>query len=293
MIRWALLLLVLAAPVWAEEGASFDGTLLAIHTHGVMRIGYRESAPPFSSRGRDLIPVGFSIELCREVAADVAEALHLDLLEPGSPDWRTGLRVNYIPVSAEARLPMVIEGQIDIECGATTANAERAKTVAFSPVFFLAGTKLLVPARSPVRSVADLAGRTVAAGIGTTNADVMRRVLPPTARLVTPDIEGAYRLVAEGGADAMASDDVLLAGLVIAHRDVDRLRIAGDYLSYEPYALTFRRDDPAFAALVRASFARIAASDRLQRLYDQWIGRPLALPIGPHLAEIYRALSEP
>ena len=69
----------------------------------------------------------------------MARVLNRDLLEVDAPAWQTGVRIVYVPVAADERLPKVISGAIDLECGSTTANAERAKTVAFSPIFFLAG----------------------------------------------------------------------------------------------------------------------------------------------------------
>jgi len=72
----------------------------------------------------------------------------------------------------------------------------------------------------------------------------------------------------------------------------------GDYLSYEPYAIALRRDDPAFADLVRDSFARMASEGTLNRLYARWLidrlpnGETLNVPMSPHLAEIYRALGQ-
>ena len=89
--------------------------------------------------------MGFSLDLCHGIAEDVARTLNRDLLEADAPAWQTGVRIVYVPVTADARLPKVISGALDLECGSTTANAERARTVAFSPVFFLAGTKLMVP----------------------------------------------------------------------------------------------------------------------------------------------------
>lgn len=298
MIRAVLLLLAgLTGQARAEDSdtPALAGTLQVVHDRGVLRIGYRESAPPFSSTGPagrpiGFSPIGFSIELCREVAADVAATLHQDLLEPGASAWQKGVRLQYIPVPPDQRLPMVMSGQIDLECGSTTANAERARSVGFSPVFFLAGTKLLVYTDSPILTPGDLAGHAAAAAAGTTNAELLRRVLPPTAKLLPPTIEAAYQMVLSGTADAMASDDVLLAGLIQSHSDGTRLTIVGDYLSYEPYALAFRHNDPAFAAVARASSARLAGSGRLERLYDEWVGGPLGLPMGPHLAEMYRGL---
>src|SRR5262249_48041899 len=157
--------------------------------------------------------------------------------------------------AAEDRLPRIVSGAIDLECGSTTANAERAKTVAFSPVFFLSGTKLMVPSKSGVTSYRALAGRTVVVGAGTTNAEAMRhladRVSPPIAVVETPNLDNAYEMLAAGKADAFASDEILLAGYIATRPDGANFAIAGDYLSYEPYAIVLRRDDPAFADLVK------------------------------------------
>ena len=217
------------------------------------------------------------------------------------------MRLAYVPVAADARLPSITSGAIDLECGSTTANAERARTVAFSPVFFLAGTKLMAPLEAPagkaVASYRDLAGRTVVVGAGTTNAAVMRRlagtVAPPVTVVEAPGLEAAYEMLVAGKADAFASDDVLLAGLRATHPDGSRFGIVGDYLSFEPYAIMIRRDDPAFADLVRGSFERMAGEGTLARLYDRWLtrrlptGETLNLPMSPQLAEMYRALGQP
>ena len=139
-----------------------------------------------------------------------------------------------------------ISGALDLECGSTTANAERARTVAFSPVFFLAGTKLMVPLGRhrghQGASYRDLAGRTVVVGAGTTNAEVMRRlagsVSPPIAVMEANGLDAAYGMLAAGTVDAFASDDILLDGFIATRPDGGRFGIVGDYLSYEPYAIT-------------------------------------------------------
>lgn len=182
------------------------------------------------------------------------------MLRPG----RREVRIVYVPVSADVRVPMVASGAVDLECGSTTATEARARAraVAFSPVFFLAGTKLLAPAGSILALVAELAGRTVVVGAGTTNAEVMRRLAARAAPAFTvaeePTLDGAYARLAAGQADAFASDDILLAGMVTTQPDGGRFRIVGDFLSYEPYAVMLRRDDPAFGDLVRGSFGRMA-----------------------------------
>jgi ABC-type amino acid transport substrate-binding protein len=292
----------------AEEGDTLTGTLKTIHDRGTILIGYRETALPFSFLNKARQPVGFSVDLCHGIAEDVARTLNSDLLEPDAPAWQTGVRIVLVPVTADARLPKIISGELDLECGSTTANAERARSVAFSPVFFLAGTKLMVSLKgsstgSKILSYRDLAGRKVAVGAGTTNAAVMHRlagsVSPPITVTEAPDLGAAYDLLATGKADAMASDDILLSGFAATRADGRRFTIVGDYLSYEPYAITLRRDDPAFASLVHASFERMASEGILNRLYTKWLvgrlpsGASLNLAISPHLAEIYRSLGQP
>jgi glutamate/aspartate transport system substrate-binding protein len=291
----------------AEEGDLLIGTLRTIQGRGTILIGYRESAVPFAFTNKAGQPIGFSIDLCHGIAEDVARTLNADLLEPDAPAWQKGVRITYVPISADERLPKVVSGAIDLECGSTTANNERAKTVAFSPVFFLAGTKLMVPQAGPgdrtASSYRDLAGKTVVVSSGTTNADVIKRlaptVSPPIKVIETPDIASAYTMLAQGKADGFASDDILLSGILAAHPQDRRFRIVGDYLSYEPYAITLRRGDPQFADLVQQSFQRMAEDGTLGRRYARWLtdqlpnGQRLNLQMSPHLAEMYRALGQP
>lgn len=285
------------------EDAVLTGTLKAIHDRGAILIGVRDSSIPFSFLNKARQPVGFSVDLCRGIAADVAAALNRDLLEPEAPAWQTGVRIVLVPVAPEERLPKVVSGAVDLECGSTTATVARAKTVAFSPVFFLAGTKLLVPGDSGVSSWRDLAGKTVAVSAGTTNGEVMKtlasRVTPALSVVEAPGLPAAWEALAAGRADAFASDDILLAGLLATRPDGARFRIVGDYLSFEPYAIAFRRDDPDFEALVKQSFGRMAEEGTLHALYNRWFmarlptGETLNLPMSPQLAEMFRALGEP
>jgi glutamate/aspartate transport system substrate-binding protein len=162
---------------------------------------------------------------------------------------------------------------------------------------------LLTPLAGPVRSYRDLAGRTVAVSAGTTNASVMQhvagKVTPAIEVTEVPSLNAAYDLLVVGKAAAFASDDILLAGFIATRPDGQRFGIVGDYLSFEPYAIAFRRDDPQFKELVKQSFARMASEGTLGRLYNRWLvdrlptGETLNVPMSPYLSEMYRALGQP
>jgi hypothetical protein len=64
-------------------------------------------------------------------------------------------------------------------------------------------------------------------------------------------------------ADAFATDDVLLYGFIAMAKNASDMKVVGEYLSYDPYGLVYRRDDPAFAAVVERTFARMASERQL------------------------------
>ncbi len=302
----ALALLALCAGgVARAQDVILSGTLKTINERGTILIGYRDTAPPFSFLNPGKQPVGFSVDICHNIAEDVAAQLNRDLVEADAPAWQTGVRIAYVPIAADERLAKLTSGAIDLECGSTTANAERAKVISFSPVFFLAGTKLMVPlinGRPSIASYRALAGKSIVVGTGTTNAVTVKRlaatVSPPIKVVETPNLDAAYNMLAAGTAEAFASDDILLAGYLATRPDGKRFGIVGDYLSYEPYAIGLRKDDPQFTVLVRDTFARLASAGTLNRLYNRWLvdrlpnGEQLNVPMSPALAGMYQALGQ-
>jgi glutamate/aspartate transport system substrate-binding protein len=206
-------------------------------------------------------------------------------------------------VTSESRIPAVTSGRIDIECGSTTNNLERQKLVSFSPTLFVSGTKLLVRNGSPVRSFRDLAGRKVAVTAGTTNEKTLRELAAKfkidTTLLVAPDHAASFALLASGAVDAFATDDVLLYGLLAQHRAQGEYTVIGDFLSYDPYGLMFRKGDAPLAALVDATFRALAEDGEIERRYKRWFlqklptGESLNLPMSPQLDGIVQMLASP
>ena len=273
----------------AEE---LTGTLKKVHDTGTVVIGYRESSIPFSylnSRGE---PIGYSIDLGRAIVDGISNEL----------DGQT-LKVRFVPVTPESRISAVVNGEIDLECGSTTNNAQRQKQVAFSPVMFVAGTKLLVKRDSNIQSFHDLNGKTVVVTAGTTNEEAMHRLSDKfsiSMHLITGiDHEESYEQLATGKADALAGDDVLLYGLIAKNRTSQNFMVIGEFLSYDPYGIMFRKDDPQLATVVQRIFQEMAQSRDLEYTYKRWFlsklpsGETLNLPMSAQLQEIFRALGAP
>jgi glutamate/aspartate transport system substrate-binding protein len=281
-----------AAAQEAARVAALACTLKKVKDTGTLTLGYRESSLPFSYLNRRQQPIGYAIDLCREIGEEVST--ELDGME---------VRLAFVPVTPANRLLKVTSGEIDLECGSTTGNVQRRKEVAFSPVFFVAGTKLMVPKSSAVQSYRDFAGKTVVVTAGTTNEAALR-ALSDKQKLgmnivAAPDHAQSLDMLVAGKAEAFATDDVLLYGFIATSAAARNMKVVGEYLSYDPYGLVYRRDDPDFAAVVDRAFARMAAERRLAELYNKWFlrrlptGETLNLPISPQLEEMFRMLGQP
>jgi ABC-type amino acid transport substrate-binding protein len=239
-----------------------------------VHLGYRESSPPFSFLDQSNRPIGYSLELCEAVVEEI-----------GAEVDDANLKIEYVKVTSDDRIPAVIEKKIDLECGSTTANAERAKQVAFSPLMFVAGTKLMVPKASGVSAVTDLKGKTVVVTKGTTNEQAMHNADKKLSLglniVASPDHEQSYQMLVDGKADAFATDDILLYGLIARHKSQDKFRVTGDYLSYDPYGIMFRKGEPQLTAAVERTFRKLGSNHDLIPLYNKWfVSR---LPTGERL----------
>src|ERR1700709_1862688 len=151
---------LLATPALAQTsgGQGASPTLANTKNPHTVRLGYRESSPPFSFLDHSNRPIGYSLELCEAVVDEIG--VEVD---------DANLKIEHVKVTSDDRIPAVVQNKIDLECGSTTANAERARQVAFAPRMFVAGTKLMVPKTSTIAVPADLKGKIVVVTKGTTN----------------------------------------------------------------------------------------------------------------------------
>ena len=285
----ACLLATPAAAQTASEGLS--PTLANIKKTHVVRLGYRESSPPFSFLDHSNRPIGYSLELCEAIVEEIG--VEVD---------DANLKVEYVKVTPDDRIPAVTDNKIDLECGSTTANAERAKLVAFSPLMFVAGTKLMVPKASTITAPTDLKGKTVVVTKGTTNEQAMHNVDKKFSLglnfVVSPDHEQSYQTLVDGKADAFATDDILLYGLIARHKTQGSFKVTGEYLSYDPYGIMFRKGEPQLKAVVERTFRKLGSGRDLIPLYNKWFvgrlptGERLGVSISPQLEEAFKALDD-
>ena len=289
-LAWLLLIAASSALAQTEEApVELTGTLAKVRAAGAVTIAYRESSVPFSYLSPRREPIGYSIELCRKLAEAMGEEVGREL------------ELKWLPVTSESRIEAIVSGRADLECGSTSSNLERQKQVAFSPIIFVAGTKLLVKRGSAIRSYRNLSGKTVVVTAGTTNEKAMQEIarrFKIDFRLTTArDHAESYAELESGKADAFASDDVLLYGLVAERKAQAQFQVVGEFLSYDPYGIMFRKGDAQLADLVQRAFHDLAEDGEIERQYTRWFlqrlpsGQAVNLPMSPQLETLIRAMA--
>lgn len=265
----------LSAGAMADEvDSSF--VLKRIKERGVVNMGHREASVPFSYIGDDGKPKGYSVDLCHKIVEAIKVSAE-------SPD----LKINYVPVTSQTRIALMANGTIDLECGSTTHNLTRQKQVDYLATTFITGTKIASKKGSGITELEDLDGKVIALSLGTTNEKAIKRVAEEKGLnikyVMVKDHPQGWLNLENGRADAYASDDVLLYGLISKSKNPDDFQVTGRFLSYDPYGIMVPHDDSTYRRLGDVVLADMMRSGEMQEIYDTWfnpgptdIGMPIS-----------------
>jgi ABC-type amino acid transport substrate-binding protein len=258
----ALLALVLPGLVCAQ---TLDGTLKKIRDSRTITIGHRSDALPFSYVGDNKQPAGYSVELCKRVAASIGRQIKV---QP--------LAIQWVATTSQNRLDLVRARKIDMECGSTTATLSRMEQVDFSSPIFVDTTGLLIRKAAGASNFAGLAGKKIAVIKGTTNEKALgtamkRQGVKANVVTVQNREEGIAALEA-GSVDAFAGDKVLLHGLARKVKDPSQYGVLDEDLGFEPYAIVLPRGDAAFRLAVNRALGQIFKSDAIVGIFRSTFG---------------------
>ncbi|HCS07379.1 MAG TPA: amino acid ABC transporter substrate-binding protein [Pseudomonas sp.] len=266
LLAAAITAALISTPVFAAE---LTGTLKKIKESGTITLGHRDSSIPFSyiadASGK---PVGYS----HDVQLAIVEGLkkQLDMQD---------LKVKYNLVTSQTRIPLVQNGTVDVECGSTTNNAERAQQVDFSVGIFEIGTRLLSKKDSPYKDFADLKGKNVVTTAGTTSERILKAMNADKQMgmnvISAKDHGEAFNMLESGRAVAFMMDDALLAGEMAKAKKPTDWAVTGKPQSYEIYGCMMRKDDPGFKKAVDDAIVATYKSGEINKIYDKWFQQPI------------------
>lgn len=274
-LTFSLLALAVTQSLAPAHAQTID-TLSKIRDTGVINLGGRDASFPFSYKiSADANPIGFSADLCAKVVDAVKAKLNLP-----------NLKVQYTIVTPTNRIPLVQNGTIDLECSTTTNTVARAQQVEFAPTHFVAGIGAAVKKTSPIKTMEDLDGKSVATVSGSTSIQLLRAFRRNENIQFTEvsgkDTSDTFLLFSGDRAVAMVLDDVQLAGLIARSSNPGEYRLLDERLRSEPYGFMMPKGDAAFKAVVDDTLTKLMKSGEINEIYAKWFTRPVP-PAGVNL----------
>ncbi|HRW16177.1 amino acid ABC transporter substrate-binding protein [Amaricoccus sp.] len=235
-------------------------TLDRIRDTGELRIGYREDAAPLSYAGEAGLPSGYSVLICDAIAEHLAMQLG------------TRVKPTHVLVGAEDRFDAVVEGRIDLLCGAASITLDRREIVDFSLPVFVDGAAVMLPADAPHEFEA-LAGKKIGVRAGTTTEIILRNSLAAKAMEaeVVPlenHTEGLAALE-EGRIDAYFGDQSILFALYFASDMAESFVVSDNTLTVEKQGLALTRGDSDFRLAVDRAISDLFLSGRMADFFRE------------------------
>ena len=256
---------LLCLPFSTTVASEWTQTLKRINETNEMNLGFRKDQPPMSFDSGGGVAAGYSVDLCKFVASMVVETL-----------GKTDIQVNFVPVTAANRFEAIQSGKIDILCGVTTKTISRTGMVGFTQPSFVTGGSLLTHKGMDIVNVSNLAGKSVAVVDNTTTLEALENALKK--QQIEADIipvsstSQGMNLLDNGEVDAVAADQIVLIGQVIARDGRERYVVSRELFSFETFALAIPRGDIEFQLVADRALARLYRTGRIAEVYNAWFG---------------------
>ena len=196
---------------------------------------------------------GFDIEMLKAVSKAIF----------GDPN-----KIEFRVITTAQRIPVLVDGSVDIVARAMTMNCTRWQQIDFSTQYYLAGQKVLVAKGSPVKAMEDLKGQRVCAPNGSTSMDKLK-TFPGLIPVGSDTHTGCLVLFQQGKVDAITGDDTILAGL--AAQDPYAFVVKASAFTQEPYGLGISRKNPEFVKFVNGVLEQMRSDGQWTTAYNTWL----------------------
>jgi glutamate transport system substrate-binding protein len=286
----AIALLVLAALTLAACGGDDDddegdgdeaaqveefpaGTTMAeLQEAGEITIGVKYDVPPFGFENPQTGEVeGFDVDLGKYIAD------------------RLGVEATFREATSDNRIPLLVDGTIDLILSTMTITEERDLEIDFSEPYYIANGDVLVPEGSDIQSIEDLNGQRVCTALGSTYQETIKQEAPDADLRLVDLYSECFDQIQTGAVDAVSTDNVILTGMVSQDPSLQLLGL--DYTT-EPYGAGIPEGDTEFKRFVDESIQAFIDDGTWQENYDEWVGQhiPEAQQQGPPKMSLQQAL---
>jgi len=268
-MRLPLTMLAVVLFIVPAHASELTGTLQKVKETNRIVLGFQEASVPFSYLDGNQKAIGYALDICMKIVDAVKRELKLSSLD-----------VETSPVTSSNRIPLMMNGTVDLVCSATTNNAERQRQVAFTKSHFLSATRFAARKSDNITTIDHLKGKPVVAVAGSTNMVQLNQVNGARNLGITPlaakDQAEAFLMLETGRAAAYVLDDVQLAVAIARSKDPSAYIISEEAFSKaEPYGIMLRKDDAAFKAVADRATAELYRSPEIEAIYKKWFESPV------------------
>jgi glutamate transport system substrate-binding protein len=246
-------------------------TMAELQDQGEITIGVKFDVPPFGFNNPQTGEVeGFDVDLGTYIAD------------------RLGVEPVFREATSDNRIPLLVDGTIDLILSTMTITEERDLEIDFSTPYYVANGDILVPEGSDIRGLEDLNGKRVCTALGSTYQDTIKKEAPDADLKLVDRYSECLELIQTDAVDAVSTDDVILTGM--AQQD-DSLVILGEEFTTEPYGAGIPEGDKKFKQFVDESINQFIDDGTWQEKYDEWVGPvPMSPEQGPPTITLKEAL---
>jgi ABC-type amino acid transport substrate-binding protein len=240
-------------PAVEVEQFPANTTMGKIQEAGEIRIGVKYDVPPFGFNNPQTGEVeGFDVDLGTYIAE------------------RLGVEPVFREATTDNRIPLLVDGTIDLILSTMTITEERDLEIDFSEPYYIANGDILVPAGSDIEGIDDLNGKRVCTALGSTYQETIEKEAPDADLRLIDRYSECLELIQTDAVDAISTDDVILTGMVV---EDDTLDILGIEYTTEPYGAGVPEGDTEFKQFVDESIAAFIDDGTWQERYDEWVGQ--------------------
>jgi ABC-type amino acid transport substrate-binding protein len=235
-----------------------QSTLQAVKSRGTMIAGVRFDSPPYGFVDASGKNVGFDIDFAEEIAR------------------RMGVKLELVRVTGQSRIPTLNSGKIDLLVAALTKTAEREKVVDFTMTYITDGAAVVVKKGSPIKTPADLNGRSVAFVQGTTVDAGLKEAAPNAQPIKYQEYPAAFLAFQQGLADAFIGQAFGLDQFLKA--EPGKYEVLTKWLYADPIAIGVRKGDTEWKNALDTQLKAIVADGTWNKIVKKHVSIAVEAP---------------
>ncbi|MEM7059049.1 MAG: amino acid ABC transporter substrate-binding protein [Pseudomonadota bacterium] len=266
----------------AMTGHAAADVLNSIAERGLIRLGVRADAPPFSYHDPGGAPAGLAIAICENVVKLLARQLSLGSLD-----------IDYVTVTAKDRFPALAEGRTDLHCGPASVTLKRRENLDFSILYFVDGAAAAVRPGTYETVFDEKSGRFGFVS-GTTTAAVVKDLIERNEidadQIEFPSHVAGLKALVENRIDVYFGDQAILLFQIEEQRYTDDIVVMEDIFSFEPYALAMKRGETRLRLAVDRALSSIYARGLIYKMILDELGD---YPLPPETRALYQIVGLP